>query len=381
MKKPQITRLLRLEALENRIVFASNLAAMASFVQQDSMYREIDLLSISNKTNRLTARDHASMQGEGEGNAVSSSALPSSVHAFASAPDLTPSVSASLDTASQPTHAVSTATHHLNSNGANHQATAIETRVATSLNGSASSTVAAPLVSFSSFQVDRLSSSAREESVRSLVPISNSSMMFRTPTVDDMSKISTFRSTATVAQQPAPEDSQGTFGLAAPENQSVSSLDRRREAAGFSRSAPSSGQTLDKPPAVHSLAIDQEGLFSEYLSYRFLPDEPKDASTHPWLSLFGVVQPTSPFSGDLEHSESARARIAILEVVAQSEESDAASVEPPAVHSSNGWKATSSILAAAFAAIIYRTKRQQDLEPHRSTLRKKRLLPSDRDSC
>lgn len=137
----------------------------------------------------------------------------------------------------------------------------------------------------------------------------------------------------------------------------------------------------ENPSDDYLLDVERQVIFASGVLDFTASNDLAGKPTHPWSLLFGVAPSASPFSGGNDDESLALVRRAVLDVVAESEKSELKASEPSSNYSSNGWKATGSLLAAAFAVLIYHKKKLQDLESPQIHLKRKPSSSSGRESC
>lgn len=340
MKPSQNFRSLRVECLENRIVFAGNLVAVT-----DSVLHEI--------TN-LVAPSHSSLTSEGESSGIASSNTLSNLHFLLRSSSAVPAASTSQDPIAQQTHSPSTVTHPLATTNSSHAMKSSEAAaVPASMDGNGLSAAAFMSVDLPGGQRQGFSSPERLSDIAA-TPRSSAPLL-RARSVDD----------AFMTQSPL---------ISVSDNSSDRSIDKSRlQSLGLpgertTESVAGKSQIANRPdveqtPEGSWLEISRNELFAKSFPNVAMPEDALPSAPRSWSLLFGVVQSTSPFSEDTESSDLASKRQAVLELVAQSEEIGSPSAVPSSNYASNGWKATGSLLAAAFAAVVYHRKKNQDLQP------------------
>lgn len=340
MKPSQNFRSLRVECLENRIVFAGNLAAVTVAPQHE--------------TTTFIAPSHFSSAGEGESSGIANSNTLSNLHVLIPSSSFVPAASTSQDSIAKQTHSSSTVTHPLATTNSSHAVKSSEAMaVPASMVGDGLSIAASMPSGLLAGQQQGFSSPERLSDIAA-TPRSSTPFL-RARSVDD----------AFMTQSPL---------ISATDNTSARSIDKSRlQSLDLSSDRPTESvagksQIANRPdveqtPEGSWLEISRNELFAKSFPNVAMPEDALPSAPRSWSLLFGVVQSTSPFSEDTESSDLASKRQAVLELVAQSEEIGSPSAVPSSNYASNGWKATGSLLAAAFAAVVYHRKKNQDLQP------------------
>jgi hypothetical protein len=340
MKPSQNFRSLHVECLENRIVFAGNLAAVT--------------VSVQHEITNLIAPSHSSLTSEGEGSGIANSNTISNLHVLLPSASIVPAASTSQDSIGTRTHSPSAVTHSTATTSSSHALKSSESMAfPASMDGNGLSVAASMSGVLLAGQQQGLSS--LESSSDIAATPRSSTPLLRARSVDD----------AFMTHSPL---------ISVSDNSSDRSIDKTRlrslglsgerpteSVAGKSRIAnrPNGEQTPDGA----WVEISRNELFAKSFPSVAMPKDTPPSTPHSWSLLFGVVQSTSPFSDDAEPSDLASKRQAVLKLVAQSEEIGSPSATPSSHYASNGWKATGSLLAAAFAAVVYHQRKNQDLQP------------------
>jgi len=385
MRKLQSNRKLGIESLENRVVFADDLVMVDVdlLIQWNVIARDSDFAIENKNTSVSVSRDRLSMTSEGVNYLHGISSTPSHSAVIVTPAEKLTSNSPSLEsvvafheTLGTPKDSSdqSVATHlalessHPKSSGAKMESDLLDSN---------------SLLSFGPSSTDSIDAANEVGFIRSLARDSLSSAGSDVQFLDPLAQmIQASRPFESMASATKPKPAKDSSEFIKPLDESFASWGIRRSSVEL-RSPSESSETRFKRRHGTDLLKDggiEDGgmeLFGDSFYAIALPAGKTAPAAHSWSLLFGVVQPASPLSADIADSELAGVRRAVLEIVAESERADLQGTAIPTMYSSNGWKAT-SILAAAFFAVLYRSNRQPDTMPSLVASFRKQRLPSRR---
>ncbi len=374
MRKGRALRLLRVECLESRIVFASDLASMQLLTEQTSTHQAFAILSAPTTNLRLNSSDHLGTQAEGELSAHPVSDQTSILHSSVGTLERTHSIASPLNNTNGPIQE-SNLSNHANSELTNHFLNASFTL----LNHSAPDSLVTSSAILSPLKTDPATIPLQDGPTNSYALKSRDSIKLFTPTISFYSDLQLPLSIAST-EKPTGSDKPGIpadLATAFDEYFDLSALRGSRSKSAINKIL---FEQNDKPCSeVPPSELGPSDFFSEYLNHTSLPDEREFNTNNVSRSLFGVVQSISPFSYDSEHPAFAKIRDSILDSIAGVDTSDSSKVEPTDTQSSNSWKVTGSILAAAFFAVVYQNNRSTD--PNRFQAIAIRKKPMSLDSA
>jgi hypothetical protein len=371
MKKGRALRLLRVECLESRIIFASDLASVQVSAEQVSMHQEF-AVPIPPADRLLNSSDHVGTRAEGESSANPIPDPTSSLHYSVVTLERTHSILSTLNNTNGSIQE-SNSSSHTDSKLTNHLLNTPLTRV----NDFDRNSLAPSSTILSTLKTDPATIPLQDGPINSYALQSRDSINFFTPTINFYPDFQLPLSAALTGKPTGP-DNPGIpadlatafdeyFGLSAwYSSESKSSINK------------TSLEQSDKPFfEVAPTEVGPSDFFSEYLKQPKLPDERELTNNKASRSLFGVIQSISPFSYDSEHPALAKIRDSILDSVAGVDTSDASTVEPTDIQASNSWKVTGSILAAAFFAVVYQNNRSADPNRFQAIAIRKKPLSLD----
>ncbi len=379
MRKLRSNRRLGIESLENRVVFANDLVMIDvdllvrwKIIDQDS-----DFAIEHKNTSVSVSRDRLTMLPEGERYLNGLSVVPSNALINVTPTEKLASISSSLDsavatheTAGTPIHpADNTVTSHL-TRESSHPKTSPSTLETDLL-------ISTSLLTFGPSSTEPIDATDEEGTTPSFVRDFLASVGPDMQFLDQLAQIQPLRSFELTASATKPDQSNDSSEFVKPLDESLAAWGIRRTSGEFRSLRGSSEPRFDKRHGTDWIEAGQRELLADPFNTISLPIATTDPVAHSWSLLFGVVQPSSSLSADVVDSELAGVRRAVLEIVAESERANLPSAEMATLYSSSGWKAT-SILAAAFAAVFYRTHQQPDAKPALLARLRKQRLPSNR---
>jgi hypothetical protein len=380
MRKLQSNRRLGIESLENRVVFADDLVMIDvnSLIRWNIISRESEFATEFQNMSVPVSRARLAMLGEGEWYLNTSTPSPSNSHANVTAKASFPSTSSSVDSAATIHDPIGSAEHPANRSFTTHVTAEISTQKAPSLASESDLLSLSPLLSPPGpSSTEPIKASNESRITRSFVQSDRSSLTPEMQVSDQLAKFQRSRTLETTAAATMWERTDTSSESDKPLDEIVDLWCNRHNVDAPCKPSAPFERKFEGRQGTDLLEDGRKELFAEYFYTISLPDAKSNPTDHSWSLLFGMVGLTSPFSTDVERSESPGVREAVLEIVAESERSKMSSAASLTTYSSADWKAT-SILATVFAALFYRNKQQQDLVPSLLTRFPKQQLPSGR---